>query len=134
MLILLLLSGCVEEVELEEKVIVSMVGIDQTENGLYTVTMGLIDTRLIEEKEEKGIRVYSVEGESIFEAVRSSILKIGRQPQWPYIQVIVFGPAFIEEDVVPVLDFFNRNNEVQPNPYITFSHVLAKEIISKPEI
>ena len=123
------LSGCVEEVELDEKVIVAMVGVDRTEEGILKITMGLINTRSIEEKEEAAIEVYSTEGDSIFEAVRTSILKLGRQPQWPYIKVLIFGPAFSEVDIVPVMDFFNRNNEVQPNPYITFSHVPAEEIV-----
>lgn len=125
----LMLSGCVEEVELDEKLIVALVGIDMVDTDKYRITMGLINTRSIEEKEARGVEFYSVEGYSIFEAVRSSILKLGKQPQWPYIKVIVFGPAFSEKEIVPVLDFFNRNNEVQPNPYITFSNVLAEEIV-----
>jgi spore germination protein KC len=124
-----LLSGCIEDVELDEKVIVALVGVDKTDQGTFRVTMGLINTRSIEEKEPHGIEVYSSEGDSIFEAVRTSILKLGRQPQWPYIKVLIFGPAFSEEDIVPVLDFFNRNNEVQPNPYISFSHLKAEEMI-----
>lgn len=123
------LTGCVEEVELDEKVIIAMVGIDKSEQGKMKVSMGLIDTRLIEEKKEEGVRVYTIESDSIFEAARESILKLGRQPQWPYIKVLVFGPAFKETDIVPVLDFFNRNNEVQPNPKITFSHIPAEEIV-----
>jgi spore germination protein KC len=124
-----LLSGCVEEIELNRKVIVVMVGVDRTENDQYKITMGLIDTRLIEEKKPSGVHVYTIEGDTLFEAVRSSIMVLGKQPQWPYIKVIVLGPSFKKNDVVPVLDFFNRNNEIQPNPFITFSHSLAEDIV-----
>ncbi|OIJ11206.1 hypothetical protein BKP37_16270 [Anaerobacillus alkalilacustris] len=129
LLILPFINGCYGITELDDRVIVSLVGLDQLENGNVEVTMGLIDTRLIELQEAESLHVYTFEGETIFDAVRMAILEIGKQPMWPYIKAVVFGPSFKENDVKPYLDFFNRNNEVQPNHFIVFSDKPAREIV-----
>ncbi len=125
-----LLNGCYGITELNDRVIVSLVGLDLLENGKVEVTMGLIDTRLIEIQEARSLHVYSFQGETIFDAIRIAIMEIGKQPMWPYIKAVIFGPSFQENDIEPLLDFFNRNNEIQPNPYILFSPEPARDIVN----
>lgn len=126
---LLVLSGCMES-ELSEKVLVNMVGLDRTEGGNIKVTLGLISTRKIQLQKDEVVMTYSSEGETIFDAIRHFVQKTGYRPTWPYIKVLVIGPSIAQSDVTPILDFFNRNNEIQPNPYVVVSHVPASEIVN----
>lgn len=127
-ILLIFLSGCSIQ-ELNQRIIVASVGIDKTEDNKIRLTMGLIDPRAVELKDPLGVRVYSFEGETIFDANRRSITETGKHPMWPYIKIIIFGPSVSKEDIVPCLDFFNRNNEVQPNPFIVFSEDPAEDIV-----
>lgn len=128
-----LLAGCMRG-ELDERLILSSLGIDKTEDNKVKITVALIDTRSVNQQEAKGVQVYSSVGNTIFDAVRSTIIKLGKQPIWPYIKIVVLGPSVTKENVLPFLDFLNRNNEVQPNPYILVSKVEAAEIIkAKPD-
>lgn len=126
---LLLSTGCMEE-ELGEKVLVNMVGIDRNDAGKIKVTLGLISTRKIQLQKDEVVMIYSSEGETIFDAIRHLVQKTGFRPIWPYIRVLIVGPSISEKDVTPVLDFFTRNNEIQPNPYVVFTHLPASEIVN----
>ena len=127
-LLIFLLSGC-SRVELANKLIIAGVGIDKTDDNKVRFTMGLINTTSNPERQAIGVNVYSFEGETIYDAIRNSIVELGKQPIWPYIKIIVIGPSVSKDDISPYLDFFNRNNEVQPNPYIVFSEVEAEKIV-----
>nr|WP_318507178.1 Ger(x)C family spore germination protein [Bacillus sp. T3] len=126
--IVFLLSGCNRE-ELDGMVILSAIGIDQIENDKVKLTLALIDTRPTEQQEAKGIHVYTSEGDTIFDAARALIDKVGKQPIWPYIKIVVLGQSVTKTNILPYLDFLNRNNAVQPNPYILLSKKDASDII-----
>lgn len=123
-----LLTGCIRG-ELDEMVILSAIGIDQTENDKVKLTLALIDTRPTDQQEAKGIHVYTSEGDTIFDAARALIDKVGKQPIWPYIKIVVLGQSVTKTNILPYLDFLNRNNAVQPNPYILLAKKDAGDII-----
>ncbi|WP_187118926.1 Ger(x)C family spore germination protein [Bacillus marasmi] len=132
-ILIFLLSGCMRG-ELDERLILSSLGVDRTEDNKVKITVSLIDTRSVDQQEAKGVKVYSSVGDTIFDAVRSTIIKLGKQPIWPYIKIVVLGPSITEENILPFLDFLNRNNEVQPNPFVLISKVEAAKIIkAKPD-
>lgn len=126
--VVFLLTGCIRG-ELDERVILSAIGIDQTEDNKVKLTLALIDTRATDTQDAKGVHIYTSVGDTIFDAVRATIVKVGKQPIWPYIKIVVLGPSITETDILPYLDFLNRNNEVQPNPYILISKKDAADII-----
>lgn len=128
MLLMLGPSGCMAP-ELNERALVSMVGIDRRDDGLFRVTLGLIGTRKQANKDQERTSVFTVEGETLFDAARKFIRVTGNQPLWTYIKVIVIGPSAAEQDLAPIMDFFNRNNEIQPNPFIVYSTVPAEEAL-----
>lgn len=125
--LMLVHTGCMPT-ELNERSLVSMVGIDQSDDGKIKLTLGLIGTQ--KSMANDRLTIYTTEGETLFDAGRRFIQIIGIHPLWPYIKVIVIGPSISKKDVVPVLDYFNRNNEIQPNPFIVFSEVSAEEIVN----
>lgn len=132
-IVISLLSGCIHS-ELDERLILSSLGIDRTEDNKVKITVSLIDTRSVNQQEAKGVKIYSSVGDTIFDAVRSTIIKLGKQPIWPYIKIVVLGPTVTQDNILPFLDFLNRNNEVQPNPFILISKVEAAKIIkTKPD-
>lgn len=127
-LLLLSASGCMAT-ELNERSIVSMVGIDREDNGDYTVTLGLIGSKKQGVQEQETVSIHAVQGETLYEAARKFILRTGNQLLWTYIKVIVLGPSTADTDMTILMDFFNRNNEIQPNPYIVYAQVPARDIM-----
>jgi hypothetical protein len=57
------LTGC-NLAELNQKALVSMIGIDYTKNGQVRVTLGLISTRKMESKADRAVMIYNSEGET----------------------------------------------------------------------
>ncbi len=125
-LVLLAAAGCMPT-ELNERSLVSMVGIDANKDNTLRLTLGIIGTQ--DKNQADAITVYSVNGETLFDAARKFIQVVGNQPLWPYIKVIVLGPSVSKQDIIPVLDYFNRNNEIQPNPFVVLSMIPAEEIV-----
>lgn len=125
MMLLFTLPGCALT-ELNERILVSMAGVDKLEDGTIRLTLGLIVPK---KQGGETITVYSSEGATIYDASRRFIQTVGNQLMWPYIKVIVIGSSIADDDVVPILDFFNRNNEIQPNPYVTVSRKSAEDIV-----
>ncbi|MDF2925616.1 MAG: germination protein Ger(x)C family [Paenibacillaceae bacterium] len=129
--ILFITSSCTE---LSERTLIAGVGIDQKEDGTIRLTLALLGSQKQPGSQKlqgaNQTTMYTVEGQTIFDAGRKFIQNIGNQLLWPYVKIVVIGPSISHKDVIPMLDFLNRNNEIQPNPYILLSQVSAEEIIN----
>lgn len=130
LIVLFSLSGCWGLMELDKRVLVSMVAIDRDEDGKIKLSVGLIDPRKVENKESTAIIIYTGTGETLHEASRNFISLTGKLLMWPYIKMIIIGPTIAKDDILSFLDYFNRKNEIQPNPYIFISNAPAEEIIN----
>jgi len=124
--VLLLPSGCTRE--LNERMMASLIGIDQKDDGTIRMTMGFVNPN--KQGTDGALTVYSAEGETVFEAARKLIQFVGKELLWPYIKVVIIGPSAAKHDLAPLLDFFNRNDQIQPNPYIVLSQGPAEEIVN----
>lgn len=124
--VLLLPSACTRE--LNERMMASMIGIDQKDDGTIRMTMGFVNTN--KQGDNDVMTVYATEGQTLFETARKFIQFVGKELLWPYIKVVVIGPSVAQNDVAPLLDFFNRNDQIQPNPYIVMSRTSAEEIVN----
>lgn len=118
--ILLLSSGCYNYKEINEMAIVSSIGIDKNDKtNKYIVSAQIMNSKEREESEDSQIIVYSKEGKSIHEALRSMTLESPRKLYGNHLSKIVLSEEVAKEGIDNVLDTFNRLTEVRNEFIIT---------------
>jgi hypothetical protein len=114
-------TGCWNYRELNDIAIVSGTAIDKNEkNNKYIVTFEIINTKGA--KESKNIPdLVTMEGNSIFDAVRNTIEKLARRIYWSHAKVVVINKSIAKEGITPVIDFMYRDAEVRTDIWMLIS-------------
>lgn len=123
-------SGCWNYRELNEIAIVAGAAIDKGEGeNRYLLTVEVInpqggrDAKITPD-------VMSVEGVTIFDAIRNMIKKMGKRLYWSHCKVFVISEAVAREGIVDVLDMLNRDAEVRADIWLVVSREkMAQEIL-----
>ncbi len=120
--------GCWNYREIDEMAIVSGVAVDKGINKKYLVTMEIVE--LAGGTDTKQLtRLVSVEGDSMFDAVRNVIAFIGKKAYFSHAKVVIVSQAISREGLVNVIDWFSRDTETRENIYLLVSKdETAKEI------
>lgn len=118
----LLLTGCTPE--LHERLLVSAIGVDLSEQG-YRVTVRAAPT--VEGEAEICL---TGDGQTVSEALNHITLQTGRKPLYAYNTLIVFGKPCAENGLDNCLDFFIRNYDTRPTVQIFLSESTAEEILT----
>ncbi|WP_147532939.1 Ger(x)C family spore germination protein [Bacillus marasmi] len=129
-LCLSLLTGCWNYREIEEMLIVGGVAVDKGKNGEYQIT---VETFLIEGGQEAKItsKQFSMNGKTIFDAVRNEISISGKRLYWSHAKVVILSKEVAEEGILKFLDWFQRDSETRADLKILISkEKTAKEILS----
>lgn len=116
-IISVILSGFVNHRELNKLSIVSAVGIDITEDGRYTATAQIINSKNMAETNSGGssdqpkIITYSTTGGSIQEALRNTISESPQRLYLAHMELLLLSEEAAKKDLTDILDFFLRDNE-----------------------
>jgi len=132
-----LLVGCWNYSEIEEKSIVAGLGIDKNkENGNFVLTVEIVNLAGKDGESTLASEIFSIEGKSVFDAVRNLITRTGRKPYWSHAKVLIIGEDIAKEGIVPILDWINRDAEVRSDIWIVASkEKTAREIFdTDPEL
>ena len=121
-LILLSATGCTDNRELYERLIIKAIGIDKAGEG-YSVTV-----RVADYAEDKEYNLTS-SGESVFEAMSDLQLAEGRTPMYSHSHFILFGRDVLDKDLRDSLDFFIRFYRAHPSVEIFAAAKTANEIL-----
>ncbi len=128
--LLSLLTGCWNRMELDTYAFVQGVAIDQAEDGenieltiqFYKPVSGGGQSKGIGPSGESLINIKS-RGETVFEAIRDMTIHFGRKPQWSHMRVLIIGEDIAKKrNIAEILDFFARDNE----PRATVSVMIGK--------
>lgn len=118
--IILLSSGCYNYKEINEMAIVSSIGIDKDDKtNKYIVSAQIMNSKESEDSEDSQIIVYTKEGNTIHEALRSMTLESPRKLYGNHLSKIVLSEEVAKEGIDNVLDTFNRLTEVRNEFIIT---------------
>ena len=135
-IMLTVLSGCWDSVELDNRAIVTAVGIDITENGELEVTAQVINTVQVSTGPDPGqggggssVVVHSITGRTVFEAIRALTKMITKKLYWEQNRIIVFSEKAARQGILPYVDFFMRDHEVRKRSWILVTDGQASEII-----
>ncbi|SEI04235.1 spore germination protein KC [Halobacillus karajensis] len=114
-LVLILLTGCWDQNELEDVALVMGMGIDKTEDGLYDVSFQIVNPEQVSGGEmsqsSKGTAVttYRDKGQTLFETIRKISKEVPRKLSFSHMVVLIIGESLAEDEgLFEVMDFTER--------------------------
>jgi len=118
----LLLTGCWNNRDLTEINIVAGLGLDRTEDGKILLTVQVVEPAAIQSTssgkgkgggvQPKPVFVASYEGETVFEAIRNMLSIVDKRLFLSTAQVLILGERLTQDGIEEVLDFFQRDHEI----------------------
>jgi len=125
---LICFTGCWNYKEIDKLAIVAGVAVDKGEDGQYLITPEIVE--ISTERETKTIsKTISVEGKTIFDAVRNSISLLGNKPFWSHTKIIILSKEVASENVDSIIDWYSRDAETREDANILISKAeSAREI------
>lgn len=121
-LAVLFMPGCWNNRDLTQINIVTAVGIERSENGKILVTVQVVEPAAIQSTasgkgkggsaQPKPVFVLSYEGETVFDAIRSMLSQVDNKLFFNTAQVLILGERLSKDGIADVLDFFQRDHEV----------------------
>ncbi len=113
---LLMLTGCYSQVELNEMMIATAIGVDQTDTGVE-VTLQVLNPAEVAGGSVKttrpGVSTYSESGETLFHAIRRLTRITPRKIFLGHIRYVAFDEALAKAGLIPSLDFLMRDHELR---------------------
>jgi len=118
----LLLTGCWNNRDLTEINIVAGFGLDRTEDGKVLLTVQVVEPAAIQSTssgkgkgggaQPKPVFVASHEGETVLEAARGMLSIVDKRLFFSTAQVLILAERLSQDGIEEVLDFFQRDHEI----------------------
>lgn len=136
----LLVTGCWNNRDLTEINLVAGIGLDRTDDGKVLLTIQVVEPAAIQSvssgkgkgggTQAKPVFVESFEGETVFEAIRGMLAIIDKKLFFSTAQVLILGENLSKDSIVEVLDFFQRDHEIDYTmDVLTAKGATPKEIL-----
>ncbi|WP_176461879.1 Ger(x)C family spore germination protein [Anaeromicrobium sediminis] len=117
----IILCGCWNYREINDRRLISGAAVDYNPSTKkYIVTFEAIDP-MTEEGEENRGEIFTIEGDSPFDAVRNIVSKSGIKFYWPHAKVIILSEELAKKDILPILDYIYRDGEMRNDIWILIS-------------
>ncbi len=125
---LICFSGCWNYREIDKLAIIAGVAVDKGKEGQYLITPEIVE--ISKGKETNAIsKTISIEGKTIFDAVRNSISLLGKKPFWSHTKIIILSKEVARENVSSIIDWYSRDAETREDANILISEAeSAREI------
>lgn len=129
LLYLCLFSGCWNYREIDETAVVIGSAIDKGTEKRYELTIEIVKVSSGKESKTEP-RIFSAEGDTIFEAVRNQIALTGKRLYWSHAKLVIISQEIAKEGIVSILDWYYRDAENRTDINILISkEKTAKEIL-----
>ncbi|MFB9327954.1 Ger(x)C family spore germination protein [Paenibacillus aurantiacus] len=133
---LILLTGCWDRIEINDRALVAALYIDYNDDGSYEVSLGFpLPNRLstgIGAPSSGGnnnpFAVVSKTAPNVPEAIRKIRSDLTREINWGHARIIVFGRRMAEHGIKPVLEMVSREPTFHIKSYIMVAPRKAKDI------
>lgn len=136
LLMLIILPGCWDNMDINDRSFASAIGLDRREDGKVAVSLQVVRPNIIRASQEGGgtesaMWVSTTTGETVFDAIREQLKTIHRKPFYTHMRILFIGEDLAREGIGDVLDFFIRDHEVRVTPKVIITKgIKAEEIIS----
>ncbi len=118
----LLLTGCWNNRDLVDINIATGIGLDRTEEGKLLLTIQIVEPAAIQSTasgkgkgggaQPEPVFTQCFEGETVFEAVRGMLSIVDKKVFFSAAQVLILGERLLQDGIEEVLDFFQRDHEM----------------------
>jgi spore germination protein KC len=116
----LLQTGCWNNRDLAQLSIATGIGIDKAGEGRILLTIQIVKPSSVMKKgknggsgEEKAVSNVTQEGDTVFEALRDILKKVNHKIFLSTVQIIIVGEDLARDGISDILDFFERDHEIQ---------------------
>ncbi len=116
LLLMPLLSGCWDSVELNQRAVVAAIGIDVAGETDYEVSLQVIVADEIAGAKARGdtpIVLFQEKGNSLFQAIRKASQKVPREISLAHARLVVIGENLARRGIGDTLDFLERYTETR---------------------
>lgn len=130
-----ILVGCWDNVDITERAYVSAIGLDKRPDGKLDVTLQIIKPAIIRAyqetgSQEKGIWVFTTDGDTAYEAIRNQFTTVNRRLFYDHLQIIVLGDEVAKEGIKEMLDVLERYFGFRYDAYVLIAKgISAKEVL-----
>lgn len=135
-IIVSLLSGCWNRIEVNDIAIVTAIGLDLIEDDMIRLSLQVaIPTKLGPTGggkgggKERSTFVISEKGATVSEAYRNLQMKLSRRVFFSQSSVLLIGEALARRGITNIIDFYARFNQPRMNSFIMFTKGYASEVI-----
>lgn len=144
LLLPLLLTGCWDRVEIQDRLFVMAVAIDKAKpdkgkRNYYEFTAQFTEARALSGKVSNPhispVWNATTRGPSVFECIRLMATRVARQPYYEHLQVIIIGEDLAREGIDHALDLFYRDHESRRKIKLVIAKDTAKRALQlKPKL
>jgi spore germination protein KC len=120
-------SGCGESQQINQKLIVQGICVDNAEAGC-AVTVQALDFQNPMSKDEPDIKIIEVTGISLVEALENILKQTNLTPVYSQNLIVILGESVAKEGVSDFMDFFVRHFETRPKVKICVTKGKACEL------
>lgn len=125
-LFLFFFTGCYNYRELNQIALTSAIGIDQSENGEYIVTIQVLNTQKQGSEgsssgEQPKFILYEQRGKTLQSALRTIVFQAPRRLHVNHMDILLISEKVAKEGMKDILDFFARNVEFRKQFLVVIS-------------
>lgn len=124
---LIFLSGCSEQQQIHQKLVVQGISVDTAEKG-YTVTVQALDFQNPISKDEPNVKIIEIKGVSLVEALENISKQTNLTPVYSQNLMLIIGEDVAKEGVDNFMDFFIRHFETRPKVKVCVTKGKASEL------
>ena len=134
-IIMMLSTGCWDQIELSNVITVYGMAVDKIEDGKIRVTLLVpipktnVSTTDTGKHSSNTATIVSESGEGIMDAYRKIEMKLSREVFFSQLECVIIGEGLAETGVSEVLDFISRDREPPEKAYILFTKGEAAGIL-----
>ena len=113
-LVLLSLTGCAENSQLHQKLIVQGIGLDNSDEG-YVITVQALDFKNPAKEDEPSTKILEIKGSSLVSALENISKQTSLTPVYSQNMIIILSESIVKNNGVNnFMDFFIRHFEARP--------------------
>lgn len=122
-------TGCWNYREIDTVAIVAGVAVDKGTEDKYMITAEIVQISGGRDSKTSS-KIVSMEGRSIFDAVRNKIALQGKRLYWAHSKLIIISEEIAREGMTKVIDWYIRDSETRADAYVLVSTGnTAKEVL-----
>jgi spore germination protein KC len=125
-IISLFLTGCYDNIELDDLSIIGGIGIDYIDNNYY-VTYEIYNDNKSQNTQDLLSYTISGKGENISKAIIDANYKTSKTPYYAHMKILILSENIINTHLEDIVDYFFRSTEIRDE----FQVVIAKGITPK---